>query len=81
MEGHDMSNPLNDLVATLITLYEVDPRASHPKSPIYLAFGTDMARYTTVETALLRLQLVLVTAETITLTERGRSTAKKLAGL
>jgi hypothetical protein len=66
-----------DLAAVLSTALELGDAV--PKGPLYLALDSDIDRWELVETCLLRAELAKVTAETISLTEKGQALARKCA--
>lgn len=66
-----------DLCAVLTTLAEFP---FSPASSVYLALGSDMARYELVASVLARAELAEVTTETLTITDNGRDMAAKIQG-
>jgi hypothetical protein len=75
----DRKQVMIDMAAVLTTAAEIG--GAVPQSPLYLALGGDLDRFTLVRDVLVKSGLATVTAETLTLTEAGRLTAAKLEAL
>ena len=75
-----MSDPKMDIYLTLATLAEnPSPLGFTPCSHIYLALGSDLTRWERVKYVLQSTGLADITAETITLTPKGREAGLKVA--
>lgn len=64
-----------EVAAILTTLAEVGGES--PRTPIYMALGSNLARFEGVESLLKAAGLITGTSEVITLTEKGRAMAAK----
>lgn len=62
-----------DVLAILMALAEADGGMPIPRTVLYLAMNGQMGRFAAAERFLVTAGMVTATAETVTLTERGRA--------
>lgn len=74
MDRKEMTAMLAALVTTLADM----PDNWSPRTPVYLALGMDIDKYTAFESAVSRAGLVTVTNDTIKLTADGKALADKI---
>jgi predicted transcriptional regulator len=73
----DLQRLQSMIAAVLSTVYEVSPTDPTPKTPIYLAMGTDLGLFMRICQVMQGAGMITQTPETITLTDKGREVGKK----